>query len=392
MKCSSKRKDCVALVSNHPKEIYAAVSFNTSDVKEALASYFKITNLTGGKQTMKKKNNLFGMNFEYGLCKDSNIAATLMGVAVKNKETGNWYTFDTATNSRKNLANFKMGSFPILLLPATTLTTGDLIKMNGDFFYVKAVNANKTLTLIDAATGIIHEMLPEENILLNMTMYTKVVAFDTKTLTDASSNQGVGNNLLAAVCMMNWAKGSSNEFSLDDINDDSFNGLGTYLLLANSSGGIFGGANGGAMDISKLMLLGAVSGDEDTDGFGQMMVISSLLGGNNPLAGVMPQTVAPVAATASEDFACEKCGKSYPAGTNFCSACGGKVVATTSTCPSCNAAVGKDDAFCSKCGSSLKNPVCPNCGKELAPDAKFCSACGNNLVAPPADPPAVEDK
>ena len=398
IKCPYMRKDCKQLTLNRPKKIYAAISFNSSEVKEALTSYFNITNLNGGNTTMKKKNNLMGMNLEYGVCKDSNIASTLMGVAVRNKESGSWYTFDAATNSLKNLANFKMGNFPIFMLPVTTLTVGDLIKLNGGYYYVKSINANNTFTLIDAATGIIQERLPEANILLNMTMYTKLVAFDAKTLTDTSSNQNIGNNVIAAICMMNWSQGNTDEFSLDNISNDSFNGFGEFLplLLASGNsalGGIFGGAEGG-MDISKLMLLGAMSGDEDTNGFGQMMVLSTLLGANNPMApitnaipGVLG-AVAPAAPVASEAFACEACGKEYPAGTNFCSDCGGKVVTKATVCPKCKATVGTDDAFCSNCGANLKKTTCSKCGKEVDPDAKFCSGCGNNLTAAPVAPSA----
>ena len=384
--CPSANKDCAQLVSKKPKHVYAAVSFNSTEVKKALASYYEITKTTnGGKSSMKKNNNLFGMNFELGVSKDTNIAATLMGVAVINKESGNWYTFDTATNSRKNLANFKMGNFPIFLLPTSVLIPGDLVKINGKYYYVKAVNPNKTLTMIDAANGIIQEMLPEENIILGMTMYTKVVAFDTKTLTDPSSNQGLGGNVLAAVCMMQWAKGNEDEFSLDNIRDDSFGGLGEYLPLilasGNSFGGMFNGADGN-VDMAKLITLGAISGNSENDGMTQMLILSQLLGGGNNMFASMG--VAPAAATVAttDSVVCEKCGKSYPNGTNFCSVCGGKTKSVSTTCRKCGATLEKDAAFCSNCGAKVGISTCSKCGKEVVDDAKFCSACGNNLCAP----------
>lgn len=380
--CSYRNKDCSELNSKRHSCVYAAVSFNSKEVKEALASYFEITKtINGGKSIMKKGKNLFGMNFELGVSKDSNIAATLMGVAVRNRETGNWYTFDKANNALKNLANFKMGNFPVFLLPTKTLAAGDLIKLNGKYYYVKAANTSNTITLIDAATGIIQEMLPEENILLGMTMYTKVVAFDTKTLTDPSSNQGIGGNFLAAICMMHWSKGNEDEFSLDGINDDSYNGLGAYLPLIlasnNSAGGIFAGSDG-AIDISKMIMLGAMSDNSDNDGMTQMLVISQLLGGgNNPLSsmGITPATVS----NDSESVVCEKCGKTYPVGTNFCSVCGEKTKSTIPTCHNCGATLAKDAKFCSKCGSKIGSLACPSCGHEVETDAKFCSECGTKI-------------
>ena len=189
---------------------------------------------------MNKTNKLFGMNFELGMSKDKNIASTLMGVAVKNKDSGNWYTFDTATNSRKNLLNFQMGNFPVFLLPTKVLAVGDLIKLNGKYYYVKAINES-SINLIDAAEGVIVEMIPEDNIMLGITLYTKVVAFDTKTLTDPTSNQNMSGNILAAMYMMNMSKGNTDEFSLDSIDDSSFNGLGACLPLLMASGNNIGG-------------------------------------------------------------------------------------------------------------------------------------------------------
>ncbi len=387
--CKSYSKDCENLLLKNQKIIYAAVSFDTSEIKRALEAYFEIIKINGGNSTMKKKSNLLGMNFEFGMCKDSNIASTLMGVAVKNPTNGSWYTYDTATNSRKNLANFKMGNFPVMLVPATNLVNGDLIKYNGEYCYVKNVSENKTLTLINAASGVIQEIVAEGN-LLNMTMYTKVVAFDVKTLTDPKSNQGIGNNMLAAVCMMSWAKGKTDDFSIDSIDDDSFNGMGAYLplLLANNGGnGLFGSTENGGMDFTKLMLLGSMSGDSDTDGMTQMLVLSQLLGQNNPISSVIPGFDA-ATTSAGADVACEKCGATYPAGTNFCSKCGGETKSVSNTCPNCNATVNAGDAFCTNCGKSLKANTCPNCGKELAAGANFCSACGTDLNAATTETPA----
>ena len=382
--CYNQTKDCIQLISKRPKVVYAAVSFDSSQVKEALASYFEISNNNGGKSTMtSSKKNLFGMNFEFGVSKDPNIAATLMGVAVKNRETGNWYTFDTSTGSRKNISNFKMGSFPILLLPTKTLVPGDLVKLNGKYFYVKSVNANNTMTMIDAAAGIIQEMLPEENIILGMTLYTKVVAFDTKTLTDPSSSQGLGGNVLAAVYIMQCAKGNKDEFSLDNINDDSFDGLGAFLPLIlasnNAGGGIFAGSDGN-FDFSKLITLGAISEGSDDNGMTQMLVLSQLLGGGNSLFGTTTPVVS-VASASYDTVVCENCDITYPAGTNFCPKCGSHTKTLQPTCRECGTVLSNDAVFCSNCGAKVKLTTCPECGANLDEGAKFCSKCGHNLNA-----------
>lgn len=377
----------------------AAVSFNSKKVKEALATYFEIVNkkTSKGESFMKKNNNIFGMNFELGLSKDPNIAATLMGVAVKNPENGNWYTYDTVNNTRKNIANFKMGNLPIFLLPTKVLNIGDLIKKDKKYFYVKAVNANSTITLLGATDGIIQEMLTEESIIPGMTIYTKVVAFDTKSLVDTSSKENMGSNVLAAMCMMNWSKGNDDDFSLDNIDDNSFNGLGACLPMImamggnNNLGNIFIGQDGN-INFATLMMLGSNSGEDEKDNMTQMLVLSQLLGGNNSngFGNLIPST-SPTFSTKSK-LICEKCGAPCSDGANFCSKCGGKAISASKKCTKCGADLKLEDLYCGNCGSKVVQSVCPNCGKTLADDAKFCTECGTSLNSevPPSDADTVK--
>lgn len=407
LNCSKNNYDCVQIRKNRPKVIMAAVSFDTSEVKEALAMYFEIIKKpNGGINNMKKANNVFGMNFELGLSKDPNIASTLMGVAVKNPNTKNWYTFDAARNTRKNLASFKMGELPIMLLPTKVLAKGDLIKLDGQYYYVKEVKAD-CMTLIGAADGIIREMLPEESLIPGMQMYTKVVAFDAKSLMDNSTNQSLSGNVMAAICMMQWAKGNKDEFSLDNISDDSFNGLGAYLPIALAAGGNFGnmfaGENGN-IDLPMLMALGA-GGESDANGITQMMVLSQLLGGNSTFGAVAPvqfEGSVVVCEKCGAEYSegtnfCSKCGgktkpieKSevfcanckvkYPEGTNFCPKCGGKTVIVTSTCPKCGVSLMEGAEFCHKCGAKVVADACPKCGRTINGDDCFCPGCGTSLT------------
>lgn len=338
-----------------------------------------------------KNNGMLGLKFEFGMSKDPNISATLMGVAVRNPETGDWYTFDQSSNTRKNIANLKMGSFPIFLLPTKTLEVGDLIKNDGTYSYVKAVNsAANTITLIGAKDGIIREMLPEESIIPGMTLYTKVVAFDTKSLMGNSSKESMGSNVLAAICMMQWAKDDdSADFSLDNINDDSFNGLGSCLpmLMAmngNDLGGIFGSADG-TLNLPMLMALGSSSADSNSNGMVQTLVLSQLLGGNNsPFSGIAT-TTSVNKAESDESVICEKCGETYGAGTNFCPKCGRKTKVVSTTCRKCSAILPKGAAFCPKCGAKVAPDTCPQCGRTVEADGNFCPGCGCNLKASPTE-------
>lgn len=395
--CDANNEYCQALRQNNPEKVYAAVSFKFNEMKEALASYFEITNMQtskGGKNNMKRNNKFFGLNFEFGVSKDHNIASTLMGLAVKNPQNNNWYVFDPATNTRKNIANLKFGNFPVMLLPTREYVVGHLYKEYGQYYYVQSVNADKTVTLVSAADGIIRQQIPEQGIIPGFDFHTEVIAFDAQNLMNGNSKESVGGNLLAAMLMMNWSKGNGAEFSLESINDDSFNGLGQYLplLLMNQNGGL-GNMFTNDPNSNLMMMMALGSGEGEGNDMMQMMVLSQLLGGgNNPFAGVLPTAATPAAPAADNKVACEKCGVTYPEGTNFCPKCGGKTKAVAKTCRVCGATLMDDAAFCHKCGAKTHPDVCPNCGQPKADDACFCPKCGTALNVPapvaPAEVPA----
>ncbi|MBE5821624.1 MAG: zinc ribbon domain-containing protein [Clostridiales bacterium] len=397
--CEKETEECINMARNSNRTFLAAISFNTEEVEEALAVYYEITNkkFMGGRNVMKRKNGFLGMNFELGMSKDANIASTLMGVAVKNPETGNWYTFDATKNTRKNIAGMKMGNFPIMLLPTKALTVGDLLKKDGKYYYVKAINTG-SITLLNAADGMLQEMLPEESLIPGMTLYTKVVAFDIKTLTDPATKQNMGGNVLAAMCMMNWANGSKDEFSLDNINDESFNGLGSCLpmLMAMNGGdigGMFGGANG-EMNLPMLMMLGN-SGESENNSMVQMLVLSQLLGNNSPVGNIMP-IVDPSASVAGgnvsdkETVVCKKCGATYDDGSKFCSKCGGETESSQKKCRKCGEVLKPDALFCHHCGAKAEAGVCVNCGKHLDGTETFCPECGIDLTKIITNEPPAE--
>lgn len=385
--CNTETGDCFNLRKRSTKTAMAAVSFDTSKVKKALARYYEITKKTskGDDITMKNKN-LFGMNIELGMSNDRNIAATLMGVAVKNTESGKWIIFDKSRNTLKNIANMKMGNLPIFLLPVTKLAVGDLTKIGNKYYYVKAIDSvNNTITLIGAADGIIREMLPEENILLpGMTLYTKVVAFDANSLVDTSSKNNMSGNVLAAICMMQWS-GKQDEFSLDNISDDSFNGLGSLFPLLAMNGSSFGEmfqTADGQLNFPVLMALGA----EGSDPMTQMLALSQILNNNNatsPFGAILPSSNNSTAEEAK--VICEKCGVTYPDGTNFCSKCGSATKPVATTCRYCNATLNEGALFCHKCGKKVISDSCPECGNKVNEGENFCSKCGfalNSVKAP----------
>lgn len=391
--CTQQNSACKQLYLQKPDKVYAAVSFNPTDIKEALAAYYEITKTTDERtKVMKSKKNMFGMKLEFGISKDSNIASTLMGVAVRTTYDGSWVIFDKTTNTRKNIGSMNMGNFPIVLLPTNTLEPGDLIKLNGKYMSVKSINKDGSIKVIDEASGVVQEIIPESSLILGAPIFTKVMAIDATTLTDKGSNQNISGNLLAAMCMMQWSEDSQSDFSLDNVNESSFNGLGQYLPLILANGGnmgnMFSGVDGN-MDLSKLFMLGAVTGDSDSSDPTQILILSQLLGGGNPLFGGSTSST-PTAPATSDTVVCENCGITYPCETKFCPKCGSRTKSTQTKCKQCGTIVSDDDIFCSNCGSKIKLSSCPECGAELSEDAKFCSKCGCNLSPDKTEEPVAE--
>ena len=389
-RCQYVNNDCVEMRKIHPKTVMAAVSFDLDEVRRALAEYHGIITKNKGGSKMKK-NNFYGVDFDYGANRDDDLAATLLGVAVRDSQKGTWWTYDPIKKVHKNLANVKIGSFPIFLLPATNVQPGDMIKKDGKYFWIREVTADGTFKAIGALDGQVHEILPTESLIAGFNFYTKVVAMDVNALKDQSGN-GVANNLLSAMLLMQWSKNDDKaEFSLDNLGEDSFNGMGAMLplVLAQSSAGgnisnIFGNGEGG-INLPMLMMLG--SADSDAPDWMQMYVLTQLLNnGNTGLDGLFPglggtaqpQKMAPMSA----DVICEKCGATYSADTNFCPKCGGKthpIKVGVKHCKKCGVELMADADYCHKCGTYNGATRCESCLAEIPEDAIFCPKCGKKV-------------
>lgn len=393
--CDYGNDDCKYLRINTPDTVSAAVSFKSKDIKNALSVHFGITqstNTSKGGNNMKTNSmkKMLGMNFEFGVSRDSNIAATFMGVAIRNPDDGNWYVFDSATHTIKNYANMKFGDFKVLLVPDRVLHPNDLIKMSGRYYFVQNVEGNMA-TLLDAQSHLVVTKLLSDCIIPGMNFYTKVVALDPRTMFDPSSQTDMSKNVLAAICMMQWSKGET-EFSLDNINDDSFNGLGMLLMMGGNNGLSNMLSGEGGISLPLLLAMGGGNGNDDANGMIQYMIISQMLGGGDPanagqsllsgIPGLTPAVPATPAVTDSAGVYCPNCNAEYPAGTNFCAQCGTPTQVKGKHCTNCGAVLMDGAVFCQNCGQKVVRDTCPVCNAKVTEGAKFCSACGQNLNGP----------
>lgn len=388
--CDDKNKDCSHLLKDVPESTVAAVSFDPQDIKDALSVYFGITtnnHSSKGGKNMKTTNfkSLFGMNLEIGVSKDPNIAATFMGVAIRNPQTGNYHVYDPATKTLKNYAKMKFGDFRVFLLPDPKLIIDQPYKLDGKYYYVRAVEGN-TATLVDAVEGTIVQKILSECVIPGMNFYTRVVALDPRTMFDPSSQTDMSKNVLAAICMSQWSKGES-DFSLDGIGEDSMNGLGMLMLMGGSNG-LSNMLNGeGGMSLPMLLMMGMGNESEEVNGYMQALLLSQIMnGGNTNAGGNLLESLVPGIAPAQPEVSagndtvvCPNCDEEYPAGTNYCANCGAHTVVKGKHCVHCGAKLMDGAAFCHNCGQKVVRDTCPSCNSKLPEGAKFCSVCGCNV-------------
>jgi hypothetical protein len=383
--CEDKNRDCSYLIKEESSTSIAAVSFNPDDIENALSEYFGIkqsNNSSRGGKKMKTNNfkKMFGMNLELGVSTDTNIAATFMGVAIKNPRTGDYHVYDPATQTLKNYANMKFGDFRVFLLPDQALQIDQLYKLDGKYYYVRAVEGN-TATLIDAVDGTVITKILSECLIPGMNFYTRVVALDPRTMFDPNSKTDMSKNVLAAICMTQWSKGES-DFSLDGIGDDSMNGLGMLLLMGNNKDM--------SNNLPMLLAMGALGNESDNGGMMQYWLLNQIMNGGtaggmdffSTLTGTAPATPAIPAVTTKADTSvvCPDCGEEYQEGTNFCSNCGAHTVQKGKHCMNCGTKLNDGAKFCHHCGHKVVTDTCPKCNAKVPEGAKFCSECGTDLT------------
>ena len=233
------------------------------------------------KEETTMVNNIFNINMEFGPNKDENIASTIMGIAVKNGD--NWRIYDKKKKEITDVGNMQLGNLPIFILPTTKLSEGDLIKDDGEYYFVMKVDTGSTQTLC-AKTGEMKTVIPIKNV-LGFSCYMKVIAlsdslnlnieddFDVEKLAIMSAmynqsgeNSAQMNQLLPLLLFKDKLSGD------DDIKNLL---LMSYMMPAQTKDGV---QNGTINQLLPLMLFKDKIGKDDD--MMKLLLISSMTGGN----------------------------------------------------------------------------------------------------------------
>ncbi len=207
---------------------------------------------------MKNNNNPFNINFEFGPNEDSNLASTLMGVAVKNSDDS-WRIYDKIKGEITDVGNLQLGNFPLFILPSMKLEVGDLIKDAGEYYYVTKVDTQNQM--VSVSTGEIKNIVPMKNI-LGFNVYAKVIA-----ITDSLNLGELTGEKLAIMAMCGQGgdnSGMNQMLPLLLLKDKLGGGDDTMALAIIAMCGQCGDNSGMNQMLPLLLLKDKLGGGDDT--------------------------------------------------------------------------------------------------------------------------------
>lgn len=234
---------------------------------------------TNIKEESRMANNIFNMNAaEFGPNKDENIASTLMGVAVKSGDSS-WRIYDKKKKEITDVGDMQLGNLPIFIFPTTQLSEGDLIKDDGEYYFVTKVATTKTPTqTISARTGEMKNVVPIKNI-LGFSCYSKVIALsDSLNMDDDFDVEKLA--IMSAICgQTGETSGQMNQLLPLILFKDKLGGDDDTMKLVLMSSMMTSEDDGCQMNqLLPLMLFkGKLGGDDDTM---KLLLMSSMMGGN----------------------------------------------------------------------------------------------------------------
>lgn len=111
------------------------------------------------------------MNMDCGLVEDEMLVSTMWGIAIN--RNGYLYVFDKNEKRMINIPKMALTNFPIYVVPTPTLKYGDLIKLDGKYYFFLKKEGGK-ITVLDVLTDEQKKIYVAQNI-LEFTVYSKVI-------------------------------------------------------------------------------------------------------------------------------------------------------------------------------------------------------------------------
>jgi hypothetical protein len=169
--------------------------------------------------------NLFGVD-TIGAIKGNQFKPSMMGLAIKN-DAGDYVVFDPKTNTITNVADMVFDGFDtVFAIPTPVVAVGDLILRGSEPLYIKAINDDESITVINPVNDRQENYLPQKT-LFGFRVYVKVFSLFGSIIPTANG-------------------------------DGNVNGLSGMLPFLLMSGGL--GEGGDMKDILPLMLFGNLGG------------------------------------------------------------------------------------------------------------------------------------
>lgn len=159
------------------EEVIEALEYYNTKTYEVAASAISAAKETKNSYTMSETQNtsaqsIFSFsNMNCGVLDDENVISTAFGIAIK--RNGSLYVFDKKKKRMASMPKIALTYFPVYIIPTSTLEFGDLIKLDGKYYYFLKQNEGK-ITVLDPLTDVETNIYPALNI-LDFTVFSKII-------------------------------------------------------------------------------------------------------------------------------------------------------------------------------------------------------------------------
>lgn len=216
-----------------------------------------------------KPELLFGTN-KIGKLSGDKFKTSMLGLAIKN-DSGEYVRYDANTNTITNVTPMVIDGLDyVIAIPATEVSVGDLILRGDDPLYVKAVNDDKSLTVINPLNDREETYLPQK-MLFGFRVYVKVISLVGAIMPKVEDGniEGDFNSLVLPMILAGAFGKEGKKGGIDDV-------FKIILMSSVASGTnpfatVTGGTTGGANSFLPLLVFAGMLDSEGENSLGKLM-------------------------------------------------------------------------------------------------------------------------